>query len=211
MASCTTEPDEQQALPTLVEFPTEAGIAETEPADDGEEITPIVTEQPATDENPDGFVTQEVESPTQSSLVTEEAAATSDVFVPAESVRYQNEDSTLFVVVTTLTTAEMNPNMPEPPVGEKFVMLSTNFANFTGEPLTIEADSLTLIDQQFNRYPPVQPEEYIRIPLYGTELPGEVTLQGAVRFALPEDATPYLLEWCPYNDCEVETLQTFMP
>src|SRR5690606_15553405 len=106
---------------------------------------------------------------------------------------------------------ETMPNLPEAPEGEKFLVLSTTLANFTGEAIQVEAESLTLIDQQFNRYSPIQPDDFLRTPLFEVELDGTRTVLGSIRFALPTDAIPYLLEWCPYNDCEAETLQTFLP
>lgn len=180
IAACTTGSD-VPALPTLVELPTE------EPGS--------------------SFVTQEA---IPDGTVTEEPAVTPDIFVPADSVRYQTEDGNLFVVVTTLSTEETMIELPDAPDGEKYVLLSTTLANFTGESIMVESGSLTLIDQQFNRYPVLDPDDFLRTTLYGIEFEGNTVL-GAIRFAIPEDARPYLLEWCPYNDCEIETLQTFLP
>lgn len=183
MTACSgdTTPD---ALPTLVEFPT----------DQANEVTPeqqliVVTDEPGQ--------TPEVQQP---------------VGVQAtESIRYQTEDGTLFVVVTSVFTAETMPNMPVAPDGEQFIMLTTNLANFTGEEIMVEASSLTLIDENLNRYAPIVPDDFLRSPVFGITLGGATTAIGSVRFAIPTDAIPYLLEWCPYNDCEVETLQTLLP
>ncbi len=190
IAACTSSAD-VPALPTLVEFPTEATIESSS----------------ATEEPESGFVTQEADP---DGSATEEPAVTPDIFVPADSVRYQTEDGSLFVVVTTLGTEETMTELPDAPDGEKYVLLSTTLANFTGEPIMVESGSLTLIDQQFNRYAVLDPDDFLRSTLYGVEFDGR-TMQGAIRFLIPEDARPYLLEWCPYNDCEIETLQTFLP
>lgn len=213
ITSCTGTSD--PALPTLVQFPSETAVSDAPVATQASDTTDsgFVTQElegtdSATEEAGSGFVTQEVEL---DSLMTEEAAVTPEVFQPAESTRYQTEDGNLFVLVTSVNTVDNMPTLPEAPAGEKFVVLSTNLANFTGEPILVEASSLTLIDQQFNRYAPVEPEDFLRTPIYGVELNGTNTVLGAVRFAIPSDATPYLLEWCPYNDCDTELLQTLLP
>lgn len=223
ITSCSGQtPD---TLPTLVNFPTETATSAaqaTEAVDatnealratETVEAAGLTTQQVefselVTQEVGSGFVTQQVEP---GDAATPDAAATTELFIPAEDVRYQSEDGNLFVVVTSINTAETIPDLPEAPVGEKFVLLSTTLANFTGTPIIVDPSSLILIDQNLNRYPAYHPEDYLIRPLLGAELPGTTTMLGTVRFSIPEDAKPYLLEWCPYNDCEVEALQTLLP
>lgn len=170
-----------QLLPTLVKIPTATEAAPRESS---------------------ALVTEIVEAP---------AAITEEVFIPAETVRYQTEDGSLFVVVTNLQTEEEMPSLPDAPEGQKYLVLSTSLANLTGEPILVEAASLTLIDQNLNRHAAVASEDFLRTPLIGAELSGNSTILGFVRFAIPLDATPYLLEWCPFNDCALEALQTRLP
>ena len=220
LSACNSDNQDDFTMPTLAVLPS----AEPSAAVVVEEVEQVESRRPATEipatlqvtEEPGpALATQEVD---ESGLVTQEvvppatqAAETPEVFTPREDVRYQTDDGDLFVVVTTVHTQETMPMLPDAPEGQKFVELRGTLANLTGNPITVDRNSLALIDQQFNRYAPVIPEEGARTYLAGAELNGTGTFRGSVRFSIPDDAVPYLLEWCPLNECDDEVLQTRLP
>lgn len=193
LAACSGNA-EPAALPTLVEVPTEE-IADTQ--NDNSQTQPtevvIVTDEPGQ---------TEVVEPTSESEAIAEANNVND---------YQNEDETLRVIVTTVNTAENTPGFPEAPDGQQYILLTTNLHNFTGEELYVDATSLTLIDVTGNRYAPIAPDDYLVSPIFDITLDGATAIVGSVRFEIPADAVGESLQWCPYSDCAVLTLQVPLP
>jgi hypothetical protein len=173
--------------------------------------TQAASDEPAASNAPGNTPASSESTSGDASIISIPAAATAESNEPPAPVRYRTEDGTLFVVVTTIHNAETMPILADAPPDEKFIALSTTLANLTGSEIVVDVSSLTLIDTQSNRYNPVYPEEVLRSPLAGATLDGASTMTGLIRFSLPPDATPHLLEWCPYNNCETETLQTRLP
>lgn len=95
-------------------------------------------------------------------------------------------------------TLETTPDDPAegPPEGMRWIVVVAAIQNDSAEPLAIERESLSLIDQQGERYTPDEPSEETQPPLAGARIGAGEDLLGLVRFTIPEDANPDALEWC---------------
>gem|GEM_PF-1662684 len=188
LSACSGEstPD---ALPTLVEVPENVPTNTAVPATE----VVIVTDEPGQ--------TEAVEPTTES----EGIARANGVF------DYQTDDGSLRLIIHTINTAETTPNFPEGAEGFKYLQLTGNLQNFTGEAFYVEPESLTLIDDSGNRYSPVSPDDYLAAPMIDITLEGSISIQGSIGFEIPEDAEAETLEWCPYNDCTTLMLRTPLP
>ena len=138
LSACSGEstPD---ALPTLVEVPENVPTNTAVPATE----VVIVTDEPGQ--------TEAVEPTTES----EGIARANGVF------DYQTDDGSLRLIIHTINTAETTPNFPEGAEGFKYLQLTGNLQNFTGEAFYVEPESLTLIDDSGNRYSLVSPDDYL--------------------------------------------------
>jgi len=198
-ANATVVPD-VLAADAAAETAVAAPAQETLEAEDGAAITALETEIVAP---PEVQATLSGAQPP--------AAETPEVFQPVQNIRFRTENGDLFVVASRTTEGADIPILPEPPEGQRWFVITATLGNRTGTPFTITHDSLTLIDQQQERYAPVENEDVLRPPLVDSVLGDPTTtLLGVVRFAIPADARPHLLEWCPDGDCS-NPLQATIP
>ena len=101
-----------------------------------------------------------------------------------------------FQVSYTLEIAPDDPTAEGPPEGMRWIVVVAAIQNDSAEALAIERQSLTLIDQDGQRYTPDEPTEETQPPLVGARIGAGEDLLGLVRFTIPEDANPDALEWC---------------
>jgi hypothetical protein len=84
-----------------------------------------------------------------------------------------------------------------PPEGKRWLVVVTAIQNNGAAPITIEQQSLALVDQDGERYTPDEPTEETQPPLVGAYLEAGEDILGLVRFTIPDDAEVTTLEWCP--------------
>lgn len=93
----------------------------------------------------------------------------------------------------------VEPDDPDngPPEGQQWLVVVTAIQNGSDDAIVVGQPSLTLIDQQGERYVPDEASEETQPALVGARLePGEDIL-GLVRFTVPDGIDPATLEWCP--------------
>lgn len=194
-----TSTDEPQEATTSTPQALETELVEPEAIDVTQQVqaleTELVTLEP--------LETSEV-APTQ-------VAETPEVFVAPDNVKFQSDDGNKFIVVARTTEGADIPILPEPPEGQRWFVVQATVGNRSETPITLAAESFTLVDQQQERYEPVEDEDTLRPALAGSVVGDPAaTFVGVVRFAVPIDAKPYLLEWCSDSEC-LEPLQTLFP
>lgn len=151
---------------------------------------------------------------------TSESSANTSVAGTATSTRRQAtpevRDNEIVIVTPIGTKADIisvSPNgeytiavsyaqEASPPNAEdRFVVVVATLANESNTPITINPTDLTLIDKENNRYSPEPPESNLQPALIGIALSPNETIYGFVKFKIPPEAAPTLLEWCPGGTC----------
>lgn len=103
-------------------------------------------------------------------------------------------------------TADSDPipeSLGQPAAGEQWALLTVSFLNEVVDgAVPVTADEITLFDIEGDAYSPLEDGGMIAPYMVGIELPLDQSVRGFVVFAIPESATPSLIQWCPAGDCE---------
>lgn len=140
---------------------------------------------------------------TEEPNATEEAVATEEVM----------PDSRYFTSYQRIEYFDGSEDAPfperfgEPAEGERFAMITMGIGNQSAdEPLTIASEEFMLEDSDGETYTPFAFSDETPGPsplLYGGDpLATEESINGFVVFAIPMEATPQTLTWCPNGDCD---------
>ena len=184
LAAC--ESDEDDPDPTDSPVPTATGV---------------VTEEPQ--------VTEEI-------TATEEAIATLDTqpdieITQSESVQNAPSSATdggdFNVFASRTITENFNDGLGDLPEGTRWIEIEASLGNFSSDGLTVSVDHLALVDDEGNRYPAENTEEFLNPPLVNAEIEAGNSLVGYARFAIPADVTPTALTWCYDGTCD-DTIQS---
>jgi|GEM_PF-5837984 len=107
-----------------------------------------------------------------------------------------------FLTVSDIVDEYLPDTTPEVPEGFKWVLVTASVSNTTGPTITVAEDALSVVDDAGVRYLAETPDAATTPPLIGAVVPAGEGVRGLARFAIPEDTTPALLEWCLDAMCE---------
>ncbi len=165
---------------------------------DTDSESPTATVSPTETIAPTSIQTEEAQ-PTPTEEVTE--AAATEVVIPANTENY-------FLAISAVIDAASAPeDTPPAPEGSQWIIVMASLGSQAGETVQVFAEDLTLIDSDGSLYMPEAADSATEPPLIGGSVELGTSLRGLVRFAIPEDATPAFLQWCPGGNCE-QRLQT---
>jgi hypothetical protein len=168
---------------------------------DTDSDSPTSTPQPTESATPTSAATEEAQ-PTPTEEVTE--AAATEVIIPANTENY-------FLAISAVIDADSAPeDTPPAPEGSQWIIVMASLGSQAGETVQVFAEDLTLIDSDGSLYMPEVADSATEPPLVGTTVEAGTSLRGLVRFAIPAEATPAFLQWCPGGDCD-QRLQTTFP
>ena len=164
----------------------------------------MITACSSSNSDNDNTATSTPENTPQEIPVTEEATQEVDISVTEEATQVisNSPDGAYGIDVSYTTEAPDNDSFGVPPDGERWLIVVGTLRNDAGDTVTVNAEHLTLLDAQGNRYSPEAPDDSTQPPMVSAELAEGESVLGLVRFAIPEDVTPILLEWCPEGNCE---------
>lgn len=97
-----------------------------------------------------------------------------------------------------------------PPNGKRQIIITATLANTGGETVEVAPEHLILVDTNDKRYAPETPDQDTNPALVDTKLLQGASVYGFVKYTLPMDATPKLLEWCPGGTCSL-ALRSVVP
>ncbi|MEM6528520.1 MAG: hypothetical protein AAF653_09505 [Chloroflexota bacterium] len=86
--------------------------------------------------------------------------------------------------------------------GENMYLLDASITNQSGPEITIDGEAVVIVDEEGNRYGPVEMAERIQPPLNGTTLSETEGVRGFAQYEIPPDAVLSHAEWCPDEACE---------
>jgi len=171
------------------------------------------------DDQPEATVTP---LPTATGVVTEEAQVTEDPSATEDpgaapqvtlSASLQNAPSSatdggeFYIFVSRTITENFADGLGDPPTGTRWIEIEASLGNFSSDGLTVSVDHLALVDDEGNRYPAENTEEFLNPPLVNAEIEAGNSLVGYARFAIPADVTPTALTWCYDGTCD-DTIQS---
>lgn len=96
-----------------------------------------------------------------------------------------------------------NPLLEDVSLGadEQQILVTASFYSASTS-ITVNVGDVTLIDDEGNSYSPIENGETLTPYAIGAELTAGTSLRGFVVFAVPVDAQPAMLEWCPAGNCD---------
>jgi len=214
IAACDTNNDSDDATEppdtAVAEVVDEATVtpeptATDEPMEETDEvIEPEETELPIETEAP-------VE--TAEAMETEDPDATPEVDETPEVIDLGNPlpnitDDGSFIVIPSRAEIADSVAVNDSPEGYRWVMATVTLSNQSeSTQITVEADDISLIGDDAQRYSPQEMAERVSPALVGSTLDAEESVIGFALFAMPEDVEPALFEWCPTGDCSGTRLQ----
>lgn len=175
----------------------------------------LVACQPQTNA-PAPEATQAVDSPLETSepesnmtmtpplaLNTPEATATEESVATLEpDIISAIDEGAIYIAVSTLLEADSVPPASEPaPRGFRWVVISATLSNQSDTPIAVAPEQLILIDADDARYTALPNDTSLTPQLVGITLEAGDSVAGFARFAIPESATPEIVEWCLEVDC----------
>lgn len=168
----------------------------------GQESTPEPTAEntPEVTEAADVAETPEVRGATATPDTT--AASTPDPQVISSSDEY-------FIAVQAGLT-EMPDSIPDAPDDSRWFAVVATLGNTAGDEVTVTTDNLILLTEDGERYTAEAADDIMTPPLVDSTLATGESVNGTVRFAIPEEAVPVRLQWCLDADCE-SVLQGAIP
>lgn len=181
-----------EPLPTLAATlpaaePTDASDTNVDTAEDTEETDSEEVVEPT------AAITEEV--PAETEVATDDSAGSEGGYslTPASTEFYSVEDAT-------------PGGVDAPADGERLVLVTISFLAEVS-PISVSAEHVSLIDDAGNTYFPYADGGTISPYIAGAELTVGTSLRGFLVFAIPNDATPEMITWCPAGNCDfvVET------
>lgn len=153
-----------------------AGDEDTEDTDNGEVVEPTAV------------ITEEVPAETEVAIDDSAGSEGGYSLTPANTEFYSAEDTP--------------PGGVEAPAGgDRLVLVTVSFLAEVA-PISVSAEHVSLIDDAGNTYFPYADGGTISPYIAGAELSVGTSLRGFLVFAIPEDATPETIEWCPAGNCD---------
>lgn len=154
-------------------------------------VTPDVDETPELDSN----ATEVVED----TAATDLTVASSSNNLPPQfdiSVSYAN-------LYGSDSDMEAPESLGAPPAGQRWVMVTgTLFNNSASDTISIDTDDLILVTEDGEEFLPEAPNGEINPYLVETNILATESIYGFVVYAIPVDATPASLRWCPAGICD---------
>jgi hypothetical protein len=196
MTSAADPPATTESPPASVEPPTETLI----PASPTSEAS-TATESP----DPPGATPQTDTAIPPTNVVTPEVIPPDDLMTP-DAERYS-------VAVTYTLDSDFPEEYPQPEAGEKWLVVVATLTNVSSAAITLERESLILVDEDGTQYQPEIPDEFMTPPLVGATVAANTSHIGLLRYSLPQTVEPTEIIWClSYeNDTCVNSVSTVIP
>lgn len=166
---------------------------ETPPVDETAEVSASTSEP----------TLAQTEEPTEvnNAIETEDPQLLVETDDPLLSNPSASVDGTYTIAVTAAQDRFLPPELPDAPSGFRWILIVATLANEQGDTVTVTQDTLRLVDETGEGYPPAAPDEFTNPAIVGAELAEGESISGLVRFAFPVDVEPNSLQWCPDPSC----------
>ena len=126
------------------------------------------------------------------------ASATAE---PTPVVSNVSRTGELVLTITGATEEYLPDGTPDAPEGSRWVVVNASIINSSRTSLEVLPASLSLLDEQGQRYAADAPDESLRPSLIGSMARAQESLRGLARFAVPLNVRVVSLEWCPDAAC----------
>lgn len=173
------------------------------PSGDGTPEETVADTAVATDASEPDSTVDIVETATEETEADATAITTDDEAVATEEIVAGSEGGySLSPATAEIYTAD-NPILDNvtPSSDEQHLLVTVSFLAEIAS-VTINVADVTLIDESGTMYDPIEDGTPLAPYAIGTELTIGESLRGFVVFALPADATPATLQWCPAGNCD---------
>jgi len=108
-------------------------------------------------------------------------------------------DERYYVAVSYVDEVDESVDETGAPAAEtKRLIVTASLGNRTGPPARVEPQSLALLDETGQRFPPVVEETGDASDLLGASVTTDESVYGFVTFDVPADVAPVALQWCPH-------------
>lgn len=196
IAACSDGGDDATATIPATEVAAETSEAVMTEAEATEVPTTEVAATDADETEPTAEAPEEDEDETEEAAETEDATSTQEV-APVNVIPNVSEDGAYLFNVLDVLYNYSEDSLPDTPENRQWALVELSFQNVSGPDFTIEADDLSVLDADGNRYV-VEDWESATLPMVvGAEIPTEEPLRGFALFAVPTSVEITRVEWFP--------------
>jgi hypothetical protein len=100
------------------------------------------------------------------------------------------------IAVTYTLDSDFPEEYPLPEAGEKWLVVVATLTNVSSAAVTLERESLILVDEDGAQYQPEIPDEFMTPPLVGATVEANTSHIGLLRYSLPQTVEPEEIIWC---------------